>query len=188
LQNKIPIENIEFRQTITSLSTALKNPDVLKEELPHVQAEYERFKKIILEYNDGTLLNEYYRLIIKEFDEKIQIIKGKSQSEHKDYQKLYEMYKDALNKCVDLKILHVLEKNKDKKFIFMCAGAAHIRDIQPVLQVLNFKKIATKVDRINQSNTRNFQEYVTSRSPEHEKNSIQAIEPINIEKFCCMLG
>ncbi|MDR3647307.1 MAG: hypothetical protein P4L22_07225 [Candidatus Babeliales bacterium] len=145
-KNKISIKNIEFRQ---GLGEFMNNKINAKEFLIDFIFIINEIKK----YNDGKILNKYYSQLIKDLYKKSgKLIKILLNNKNKYFKELTSKIteKEGLTfltdyfKLIDARIVHTIFVNKNKKYIFLCAGYRHIENINPVLTSINYKKTFSK--------------------------------------------
>ena len=161
-QIRVPVHNIEFR-TLGSLSLQGFSVD------PQTVLSFE--KKIIEEieqYNDGPLLNDYYKKKLEEYVksiEKMQLLFDICYNQNacclqealeKTVQEInqackvdkerYENLKEHCEKIIifhdaallDLRIIHSIYQRVGHGTLFVCAGGWHIENIEPALQKMGF--------------------------------------------------
>lgn len=145
-KNKIAVKNVEFRQSLWEFEY---NALTAKEFLIDFLFIINEIKK----YNDGKILNNYYAQLIKNLYKNsgklIKVLLNNQNKYYKDLTKKITMNEARIFlidyfKLIDARIVHTIFVNKNKKYIFVCAGNAHIEGIDKVLININYKKIFSK--------------------------------------------
>jgi len=182
--------NVEFRKSANLFLNDISP-------ITHILDEIEEKLEQISKYNDGEILNDLYKKIIRELRQRIQIIKDYKHYKSTDYMKDFSLYQktskyvtnflciesdvdyDTLHlifitliissHIMEAEILHILHKNKKENHIFIILGGIHNVTLEDILiKLLRYKKIKSLGE---ESNSLNF-----DQPPTYQK-------PINIKKF-----
>lgn len=143
------VENFEFRHSVYLYA---KGHTLTKQFLNSIYSITSEIKN----YNDNSTANEYYKDLVntilnnnKEIlntlnankDKNIdQIEEPLNKEELKTFRADFNNFVFDYYLLIDAKIIHTILQNKDKKYIFICAGNNHLDRINEVLNKLNYNQ------------------------------------------------
>ena len=156
------IDNFEFRQNWFSFIENIITADEFLKSLEDIITEIEN-------YNDDKTLNKFYAKIINNIKNNNTKLLSKLKEHGNNYndgltdkisQKASNRFVANYYDLIDARIMHGIHVNKDKKYIYICAGDDHIQNIRETLEQIGYKQTAYK------------EEFIDKRE-----------EPLNVNKF-----